>query len=202
MEQTASKSLNASGSGTLQMDLTGLAICAVITALAYFTVIEPVSEAQASRRIERVELTNSQELLTRRASVVSLLAQDLANMKRAASNMPAFQTLPAQQSNQRLADLTSLAAQSSLNVDEMRTASAIAGNRFQIVPIHLAGRGTFQNCTSFLHHLRRAFPDTSVSSLKIAKQPDMSAEHTTFRLQLSWYAAAAGPTEMADARPR
>lgn len=201
MEQSPPQQLSTRSGGSLQTDLTGAAVCAALTVMAYVAVVDPLVQAQASQRVERTELSVRQERLTKQAAAVSLLAQDLANMKKAAAGLPEFTTVPPQQSNQRLADLTHLASEWGLTVDELRTAEPIPGDRFQIVPIHLSGSGTFQHCTSFLHRLRATFPDTAVSNLKIAKQPGMPPEHTMFRFQLAWYAAPAARASVAAASP-
>jgi len=201
MDQSTFSSHQSAKSGTLQMDIAALALCLGITAVGYLAVIQPILDVRATRRSERSELAAKQEQLTRHTITVSSLSKDLANLKKAAGELPAIQALPLQQSNQRLADLTHLAAQANLNVDELRTAAVVQCDRFQVVPIHLSGTGAFQKCSSFLHQVRQAFPDTAVSALTIARQPGMPAEDATFRIQLSWYAAAPGRAGLAVAQP-
>ena len=63
-----------------------------------------------------------------------------------------------------------------------------------LVPIKLAGSGTYPDITRFLHALHNQFRDTALSSLKLTAQPDPKQSEkqiAAFSIDLAWYAAPA-----------
>lgn len=186
---------------TLRIDLAAAGIVLSITVVAYIAVIGPLVDARTTSQIEQRELEAKQQRLAEHTSTLKALAQDLASMKEAATSLPAIQSLAEQQANHRLAELTTLAAQMNLKVNELRTAAPQNIERFHIVPIHLSGSGPFQQCTSFLHQLRTTFPDTAVWSLKISREAGVRPDHATFRADLAWFSLPSSPTNMATATP-
>lgn len=172
----------------LQIDLAGLAVCFGITAAAYLTVYQPLAEAEAQRDAQQGELSARSEKAIALAKIVNSLRHEIANLQKLAAENP-IDLQSSQHSNQRLADLTNLATEHGLDIGVVRTGNIIAGGRYDIVPIHLSGSGTYQSCTAFLHQLRSRFPDTGVVGLELTDNPGDPADKTAFLFDLTWYAA-------------
>ena len=76
-----------------------------------------------------------------------------------------------------------------------------------IVPIKLAGTGSYPDLARFLHSLRETFRDTAITTLKLTAQPAAPNPARTsenvpaaFTIDLAWYAAPAGSAD-APANP-
>ncbi len=92
--------------------------------------------------------------------------------------------------NQRIASLTTLAAGTGLNVDEVLPGQAKRSTRFDSVPVRMNGTGSYPNCVAFLCKLTKTFPDTSVGSFELAGDPERPGSPARFHLDLVWYAEA------------
>ena len=92
--------------------------------------------------------------------------------------------------NQRIARLTSLAAGTGLNVNEVLPGATVRGERFDSVPVRMNGTGSYPMCVAFLCKLTRTFPDTSVGSFELAGNPQKPGSPAEFHVDLIWHAAA------------
>ena len=131
---------------------------------------------------------------------------------------------PATRVNERLVEITKLAAGGNISIAQMtpgastppsapanapadKHAAAPASpldNKALVVPIKLAGTGTYPDLARFIHALREQFRDTAITSLKLNAQPGGGAaesakpsENTpgSFTIDLAWYAAPAGSAD-------
>ncbi len=92
--------------------------------------------------------------------------------------------------NQRIARLTSLAAGTGLNVNEVLPGATMRGERFDSVPVRMNGTGSYPTCVAFLCKLTSTFPDTSVNSFELAGDPQKPGSPAEFHVDLIWHAAA------------
>ena len=173
-----------------QIDACGLAMCILMTLAGYLLIIQPLVRSQELNKMQTTDIAAKQERASDLVSTVSKLQSELAQLQKALSENP-VELQSSQHSNQRLADLTHLAASSELNVFELHTGETQAASRYEIIPIVLSGTGTFQSCTKFLHVLREQFPDTGVVSVDLSDNPGDPTVKTSFKFNLSWYAAPA-----------
>ena len=61
---------------------------------------------------------------------------------------------------------------------------------YSISHLNLVGTGTSPDCATFLHELRRRFPDTAVRSFECSNpSPGRNQSKGTFRFELVWYTA-------------
>lgn len=107
----------------------------------------------------------------------------------------------AQNVNQRIASLTSLAAGTGLNVDEVLPGQTKRSPRFDSVPVRMNGTGSYPTCVAFLCKLTKTFPDTSVDSFELAGDPQKPGSPAKFHVDLIWYAAAEADNAPARKRP-
>jgi Tfp pilus assembly protein PilO len=168
------------------VDLAGLACCAVLAGAGYMIAVVPVvrsREAVASLRssIGGVE-ANGEQLL----QITRTLDLELARVQ-SRLRSSSLELEPAERVNRRVNELTRLASESGLTLDEVLPRAPEEGSMFRTVPIHISGAGSFPDCARFVHSLRSELPDTTVESLRLVG----GAETGTFEFDLVWYAAPA-----------
>jgi Tfp pilus assembly protein PilO len=172
-----------------RIDAAGLALIFGLAAAAYFVQISPTiaednrvradamqaaSERAKARDLERSLLTlNEQVDKTQRAAASSQLALE-----------------PASQLNQRLARLTELAAQNSLQVDAIESGATTMQPRYSTVSIRITGRGTYRNCGMAMKQLRVSMPDIAIVSFQMSSAGIASGNTdtiVTFGFDLLWH---------------
>ena len=95
----------------------------------------------------------------------------------------------ADQINRRIAELTTLVGDCTLEVDDVQTGRIVTGPKCDLVPISIAGRGGYKQCAAFLHTLCRTFPDISVTRFDLTGNPAEPKELGKFHFELLWHAA-------------
>lgn len=183
-------SASKSNASMLKMDAIGLALLIGLSIGGYMLILQPMLTVHQQREAQQAELAARHEKANQALATINTLKRDLINLRQAAGENP-LQLVPAQYSNQRLADITHLAAEHQLQVDMLQTGATKPGARFEVVPIQLRGSGSFQTCTAFVNHLHRRFPDTAVWSMGLTDNPSDAASPTNFTLELAWFAAPA-----------
>lgn len=170
------------------IDAVGMCACLSLTIAAYMLIVQPLFRDAKQREALQLDIDAKQDTAAMLANTIRLMQQDLATVHVAIEQNP-VQLLTVQHSNQRLADLTHLAAENQLDVHELRMEPTTSAKRFEIIPIHVAGAGTFQTCTAFLHRLRSTFPDTGVTAVLLTDNSANPNAPIGFVLELSWHAA-------------
>ena len=112
----------------------------------------------------------------------------------------AVQLEPASAVNRRLADLSTLATQCGLEVDELKPAEPVPGRHSQRVPVYMIARGSYRQCVVFLNRLRRRLPDTGAGSMELSGAPTESDGRISMRCVLWWHATPDEPTEISRGR--
>ena len=100
-----------------------------------------------------------------------------------------LQLQPAAQINRRIAQVSDLAAKAGLKIDDIAPGTAVRGAQYDMIPIRLAGQGTYLKCVGFLSRLREALPDTGVSALELWSDPTDPDDAASFRFDFLWHAA-------------
>ena len=172
-----------------QIDAAGAALCVGLSLLFYWAGVQPMSDQHAAHLEARAELDQRQDQALKLANAADALQRRLKEVGQAVDNAP-VQLKPVRQLNQRLAHLTSLAAECGLAIDQTRHERPHSGQWYQTVPIRLTGQGAYPTCAVFLDRLRRAYPDMGVSSFELSRDPggEVAAK---FRFDLVWYTAPA-----------
>ncbi len=86
--------------------------------------------------------------------------------------------------NVRLANLTALATESGLIVDEVSPSEPEKGDLFEMVTIRLRGRGAYSDLAGFMHDLASEHPDTEIRTFRTARTGDEGS----FEMRLVWRA--------------
>lgn len=167
------------------VDVGGAGAFVALTLLFYLAGVQPISRQHAVRLRDRAELEARQDQAAKLAVAADTLERRLKKVGQALDDAP-VQLQSARQLNQRLAQLTSLAAQCGLAIDQTQSDRPHSDRWYQTVPIRLAGQGAYPTCATFLDRLRRTFAEMGVSSFELASQPGGDAP-ATFRFDLVWY---------------
>jgi len=105
--------------------------------------------------------------------------------------------------NNGIAELTDRAGKSAINIEDISPGKPVHSLRFDVVPIKVAGAGTYRTCALFIHNLRKTFPDTGVASFSLSGNPSDPTEPAKFQFDLEWFAApSAVPAPLPSASAR
>lgn len=173
----------------LQIDAAGVTLCVLMSLLAYFVVIGPLVEKGSNLGRQRRELAvQSDKASNLKASMAKLGKQLTGLIDEAARTRIRLHS--ADQINVRIAELTELLSDCSLELDDVRIGSGpcrIARPRCDIVPIGITGSGGYKQSAKFLHELGRTLPDIGVAKLELWGNPANSQEPRRFHFELLWY---------------
>ena len=169
-----------------QIDLTGIAAILVLTAGVWFAGVRPVLARQARDVATQQNFVAShQKLRETENEVASLTAQLKASQKDRASRGQILE--PVSHLNRRIASFTDLATHSGATLDDVQPGRPSPGARFDLVPIHLAGTGTYPQFSAFVHAIRAAHPDVGIGAFAVSGTPATTNLPATFTVELSWY---------------
>jgi Tfp pilus assembly protein PilO len=177
------------------IDAAGAAALALMLIAAYALGIRPVvqsREARASLAAQR-----DQEL--QKADSLGIALRELSGRveeARQSLDAGAITLESAGRLNRRLARLTGLAAANHLKLDAIEPGKTARLPCYDAMEIAIAGRGTFTDCTAFLHHIYADVPDTEVMSVELSGQPGAADNAASFKVVLSWLiAGSASPVQ-------
>jgi Tfp pilus assembly protein PilO len=169
------------------IDIAGVAICGAVTIGLYLTGMGPLFRRHAAvASLEEELLRRNRESRGLAVSLGELRERDAEVQKALSASPLRLQTVS--YTNRQLAEIAELAAQCGMKVNEIRPRSVLSGERYEVVPMHLSGEGSYPTCVRFLHRLRREFPDTAVVSLDLSCNPT-DPTSASFKFSLEWYAA-------------
>ena len=170
------------------IDAAGGALCVVLTLALYLIGLGPLRQQQEDLKVRRGELEVQQLKAARLASTRIAVGEQLARVQESITEVT-LELLPVSQINRRIADISDLAAKAGLKIDDIQPGEPLSAARYEMVPIQLAGKGSYRTCLSFLRQLRQTLPDTGVSSLELGGDPSTRGGIGDFRFSLLWYAA-------------
>ena len=172
--------------------LGGAVVCAGLSAGAYAVGVRPAARRHAADVARQAELRAARQKASNLAGQLNTARAELARVNDAIAS-GSLRLQPVTEINQRLSRLTQLAESIrpvKLTIDEMRPGTVSEGPDYKTVPILIAGNGTYPACATFLHELRKSFPDMAVISFDTTSNgasPDSPA--ATFQFELAWHAS-------------
>lgn len=176
-------------------DAAGVALCAVLTGVFYVAGLEPLERIRAAEAAGR----DAAEAVGMKADAAraQLRAAEmkLAQVRRAIAASP-LRLAGSDHLNSRVAELSRLARENGLEIDEIRPGTPVGETWFTRVPIRIAGNGPYRACLLFLHRLHETFPDTGLSAIELRGDPSPADTPALFTFDLVWFAA---PARTADA---
>lgn len=170
------------------IDATAIVLCLGLTALVYFIGVHPMLSKQVESANRRSELREQRAEAGELQTMLTQLKRELAVVERTLSESP-LRLEPTSAINERLAQITDLAARSGLKLNETQPGKTSPGRHFDTVPIVLSGAGTYSTCSAFLHQMHLSFPDMGVTSFSIDGDPTTGQSTASFRFTLAWFAA-------------
>jgi Tfp pilus assembly protein PilO len=158
----------------------------------YWLGIAPAQRAAAAERAnhEGLAVANDQldeameRLQNARSSLESLHGQVEAN---------ATVLRPGSELFARIGEITQKAQARALTISGTSPSAPVVGKRYNRIPIHLSGVGSYANFAAFIEDLHRSYSDLQVLSFKLTDRADDPKAQAAFEADLSWYTSTDKP---------
>jgi|WetSurMetagenome_2_1015567.scaffolds.fasta_scaffold135875_3 hypothetical protein len=180
-----------------RIDLAGAGALAALTAVVALGGVLPLAAQHREYLALQDELAAQRDQAAKLDVTMEAVRLKLETSRRAVTHSP-MHLEPASIINRRLTEVSALAGETGLVIDDIRPDRPMPGTHCETIPISVAGSGTYRTCTLFLSRLRQTMPDTSVSVVELAASSLDATGASKFRLDLRWHAA---PRSAADVRP-
>ncbi|MCL4743334.1 MAG: hypothetical protein KJZ54_14150 [Phycisphaerales bacterium] len=178
----------------LSIDAPAIVVLAAITAAACFIGVQPALRARAEREeLARQADTRIAEL-TLAQHEQRQFTESLADAHRVLDNAT-VQLVSSRRLNERVAALAALAREHGLQLDEIKPGATTPEELFDLVEIRISGQASYPASASFFAALHTTYPDTEVSSFRLAARGAGELPADSFQFTLLWYAA---PADAAD----
>jgi Tfp pilus assembly protein PilO len=173
----------------LAIDLGALAIIAAGTLATYFFGIAPGRAAAETAASDQAILDAKEQELVEMSDRVKDKQRDLDKVvaELEASNHVLH---PASEQYARLDALTELALGCELQVTETNPEQEVVGKRFNQVPIHIGGTGSYPHITDFIAAVHAKFEDVQVVAFKLTSHANDPKTPPHFEVDLAWYTSA------------
>jgi hypothetical protein len=104
---------------------------------------------------------------------------------------------PASHLNQRILELTELAAEQGLILDGIEPRRGVISARYETIPIRLTGRGDYRSCTQYLKSLHTRLQDSGIVRIELSSSPGVhNAAIAGFAFELVWYTTPTGVSDI------
>jgi hypothetical protein len=168
------------------IDAAGAVGFLALGAAFYFFVVAPTLQRRDVLAARHAELATKSGEMDRATSLLAQVESRRSEVARAVASSP-LRLQDALHTNRRLGEIGELASRCDLKVNEIQPHGVQIGTKVNIVPIRLAGRGSFGNCLRFLHSLRGEFLDVGVLSVVLEGNPSDRSPTASFELRLKWH---------------
>lgn len=186
-----------------RIDLAGCALIAAGALGVYFLGIAPAQRARAQEATDQAELEAKRGDLDEGQRQLSDTKRKLADLeKQVAENVRVLH--PSTELYARVRAITEKAQELGLKVSEMKPSPAIAGKRFNRIPIRLAGVGSYVSFRDFVKALHASYPDLQVSGFNLSGKAEDPKTPVRFEADLNWFTSVesggsgGGPAGPAD----
>jgi Tfp pilus assembly protein PilO len=167
----------------------GGGVMLVLTAAAWFPLIEPVLAARNNYDVQIVQLQQERD---RRADAEakekSKLAQ-IAALRAMTAASPLMLKTP-QDVNTRLQAVADLAQKTGFQVDNIEAGRSEAFERYGAQQVRLSGRCRYAQLTKFFEALHKTMPDMSVSSADLTGRYSDHSSIPSVSTKLRWHTTA------------
>ena len=169
-----------------RIHLPAVGVCVLLTAIAYAAGIRPqlaaaVRHADQADVIAEHDKKNQamQATLDRLRQKWDSRAMDLGD------HPPSLR--PAAQLNQHLAAITDIASQAGVNVHRIQPDAPTHAHLYDVIPIRVAGTGTYRSSALFVMELHRRCPNTGITRMNLVSRNHQHGDQVEFDLGLAWY---------------
>jgi hypothetical protein len=166
-----------------------------LTIAAYLLGAAPLLDRHDAVRRQLAELAAGRIKSREASAALAVVQRELAAARRQITAIP-LRLQPASQLNQRLALVTDLAMRSGATLDDLQPGRPIDGARYGVLPIRVAGTGSYPTFAALLSRLRTECPDSGINGFDVYGTPAQGAAPAKFSFELVWYtqpAVAASP---------
>ena len=170
------------------VDAIGVGSCAMLTLIAFSTVVQPIMRTQSRRASMQTELAVQHDQVTKLNASHTRLERQLSVVQQRLANSQIRLQAP-DHLNARMALIVDLAATANLVLHETTSGAMKSGLRYLTFPINLSGTGTYSTCAAFLHQLHESLPDIGVVEFELSGNPSNPTAPAAFSFDLDWYAA-------------
>lgn len=185
-------------SASVLVHAAGVAVLVAVTLGLHFALVAPAHRERAARtaRVQQAA-QDAQDLkvLEDHTHALERLSHSLESKL-----VDTVELRPVDHLNKQVAAVSELVEEQNLHVTRVDPGEAQVTPRYTLVPIRVAGQGTFADVVNFLHELHDVAKDTEVRAFAVRADPKASSDLVTFELCLGWYAVQ-GPSTRAMARP-
>lgn len=166
-------------------DYMGILAALLLTLAFGFGVVSPLNSR--SRRVSAQLQTSARERQHYAGVITSLkrVGENVAQMQ-ATLAVSRLQLTPNGGLNHRLADLAGVANDCGLKITDIKPSDPIHNTRFVIVPIVIAGQGTYPNCTYFIRQVHERFPDLNVTRFRLSASLEGAPGGCDYEMELQW----------------
>ena len=171
-----------------RIDAPACLACAIITVTLYIVMVSPLAKRNAAYAQQQQQLSEQQRETTTKTAKLTTLRAQLDRVNKELADTP-LQLQPASIINRRLADITELARQCNLVIDQIQPGRAQRAGRYDIVPIKLTGKGTFVSAARFFDELQQRFADSGIHDFELSAQSSTTTSTANFSFELAWYTA-------------
>jgi Tfp pilus assembly protein PilO len=169
------------------IDAIGAGICLVLTVGLYVACIVPLTAARDQYAADKEACVREREHAQNLEASLRRLHVQLNEIRRRAEEN-AVHLRPPSTAPLHVAHISRLAAEAGLQVDDMRTGDPAPGPYATMVPVHLAGSGTYSACMRFLRRLRETLPETCVLAFALTGEPNDTTGAAALTMDLTWHA--------------
>ena len=183
------------------VDVTALCAMALIAGAVYAWHVGPRLADAAALEERRAILVQRNEEAQQASQNLRKTQGHLEEIRATAAREPVRLKRP-DEINSRLAELTALADgldSGALRIEQINPGGPIKGARYSVVPIRLAGEGSYVACAEFLARLHSQFLDTAVTGYSLAQDASRDDGRARFSVDLAWSAAPWPPLSRPEA---
>jgi Tfp pilus assembly protein PilO len=172
----------------LPIDAVAIALILAGAAATYYLGIAPTQRAQAQDQADREALIARQSELDTAEEQVADAAASLASLKEQADRTENILRSGSELFT-RIQAMTERAQDFSLSIAEISPGALICGKRFNRIPIHLSGSGSYSDFTAFVAALHAMYADLQLVAFKVTGRADDARSQPRFEADLNWYTA-------------
>ena len=182
-----------------RVSLVGLAVLVAITVLAGAALFAPLARTQRAGAADRMDLAHGRSAVQADMERARKLRQELT-AQRAQLETGQVMLLNPARINERIGDLSDLAARQGLSVQQVQPGVAVVVGQHDRLPIRIVAAGTYPTCVSFVRGVHEHLPDVAVEAFEIVRADAGGRAKAQLRVDLVWYAAGAAdaPAEKAE----
>ncbi len=173
------------------VDVIALGLCLIITLGVAMGIVKPMLSKRAAQTQQREQLANEEQKCSRLSAAV-LSMRKRTNTLQHELDTGAVQLDPANEINQKIAQLTTLLGDCDLELEDIQTLTPMPHRRCDLVPIRIVGLGGYTESSRFLEQLHQNLPDVAICHFKLAGAPAVAATPGQFAFDLCWFAAPSG----------